>query len=322
MNSRDSKFVLSAKEIKKMNDFLTSIPAKIIARRKKLGFLEDLHAEADAKAMLKTAVPSQTNILDSSTIHSRNVFKNEINDRPKSANINDRRSMNSIEVELREMEYLNLLRDKQPHVFRQFTKQKVTPKRFKQWHSRSNERVAMTDARKEVMKELYDPALSSTFTPYISEKSRQLATQPQTYASTKHFKSPNRTQRLQQQEEEKLKKPKRKFNDEEFANHMNKVNAWNQGVFKNNIKKFIADFMTTSDVRSLTPQKKPQVSLATKNIMGLSRSPNKSPQMNPIHRDYFQNHKEGDELGVRGNKLYSFGTQKSVSTHGKKNDGF
>ena len=318
MNYRDSNLILSAKEIKKMNDFLTSIPAKIIAKHKKLGFLENL--EEEAKVMQKIGL-DQAHTLESNSIRSRNVFKETADDRPKSANISQRPSFNSIEVELREMEYLKMLREKDPHVYRHFTKQKVTPNRFRQWYSKSNERVAMTNARKDVMKELYDPALSSTFTPYVSEKSRILATQAQTYASTKHFKSPNRTERLQQQEQERLKKPERKFNEKEFANHMKKVNTWNQEVYKKNIKRFVADFMATSEIRRPTPQNKPQVSPAIENIMGHSRSPNKSPQHIPTHRDYFQNHKEGSDIGARVSPGYSFGNQKSVSGHSKRNEG-
>jgi hypothetical protein len=166
-------YKLDAKELRTMNDFLSSIPKKVIEKRKKLTFLEEMGITNDYSFLVPTEHKNKKTRVPNI---SENVFENTDNDRPVSANEPLDDSRNSIEIEVREIEYLKELQKNNPQLFKHMVKQKLSPKKFRSWYSKSTERQKIVEKRKELLHEKYKPIETYSFTPEINEHSKILVT--------------------------------------------------------------------------------------------------------------------------------------------------
>jgi hypothetical protein len=259
MNYKNGDYKLCAKELKSMNEFLTSIPQKIIEKRKKLKFLEELGITPPSDINFKAT--QNSNVFLSNNNKFSDILQKSSEDVHSKKIDNDfRRSMNPIEVELREMEYLNLLKETKPVVFNQIVPQKLTTRKFRQWYEKSLERQAITNDRKQIMNNLYSSSANTSFSPKINAHSRLLATQSSVYSSTRHAKLQNRFEVLNMDHEHKETKAETKFNLQEFSHHLNKIDQWNQNVYQENIKKFINEFIPHSEskIKNSSPLRSPR----------------------------------------------------------------
>lgn len=160
------------------------------------------------------------------------------------------RSFNSIEKELLELEYLNQLKDRDRVAFYKFLNQKKYVSDNNQWYEQQMFQNHLTKTHIQNLHELYDPAHTHPYTPEINPKSRWLAEDytNEFKVQLKKSKSANKVVSMRDYQEKKNEKPKKKFNQAEFNNHLIKINAWNKTNNSTLLKNFVRNFNKRPDV--------------------------------------------------------------------------
>lgn len=135
-------------------------------------------------------------------------------------------SLNQIEIDLREMEVLRVMREKQMPQFAQFVNQRTHPTVFKDWIDQNMFRHELDHQRRENLRrdQSLDPNL--TFRPEIGEKSRQLAAE---WREKHRAEVEGGTQGLGRTGEVSGE-AKKVFNQKEFEGLMTRINFWNQNA--------------------------------------------------------------------------------------------
>ena len=158
-------------------------------------------------------------------------------------------SFNSIEKELLELEYLNLLKERDRVAFHKFLNQKKYVSDNNQWYEEQMFQNHLTKTHIQNLHDLYDPAHTHPYTPEINPKSRWLTKE---YANEfkvqlKKPKSANKIVSMREYQEKKNEKPKKKFNQAEFNKHLVKINAWNKTNNSTLLKNFVKNFNRRPD---------------------------------------------------------------------------
>jgi hypothetical protein len=219
------------------------------------------------------------------------------------------RSFNSIEKELMELEYLNLLKDRDRVAFHKFLNQKKYVSDNNHWYQQQMFQDHLTKTHIQNLHDLYDPVHTHPYTPEINPKSRWLT---EDYVNEfkvplNKSKSANKMVSMRDYQEKKNEKPKKKFNQAEFNNHLIKINAWNKDNNTTLLKNFVRNFNRRPD---LSETKK----LNSKSVTLIQNDKTRPPTISEaaknfnIVADYF-------EKDVRNNNLPSRVTTPYKLTH-------
>ena len=134
------------------------------------------------------------------------------------------RSDNSIEREIKEMEVLKIMRTTDFVAFSKFVNQKVHPKIFKEWHQQIAFRHEMENAKRDNLRNDLFEENKGTFKPEINENSRRLANQWRDKARQRSANKAKKQERVQTPEVVQ----RRVFTDQEFQQHIAKIDLWNR----------------------------------------------------------------------------------------------
>jgi hypothetical protein len=160
-----------------------------------------------------------------------------------------RRSYNSIEKELKEIECLKQLKSRDQVAFYKFLSPKKKIEDANQWYEQQMFYNHLTQTHVNNLHDLYDPVHTNSYTPEINPKSRWITQDYRNeFKETLHkSKSANKTVSMQTYKDQKNEKPKKKFNQVEFNNHLIKINDWNKTSNSNLFRNFVRNFNRRSE---------------------------------------------------------------------------
>ena len=146
------------------------------------------------------------------------------------------RSLNSIELEIREMELLRIMKQKNFIGFSKFVNQRTQPVIFNEWHEQIIFKHELDKERRDLLRKGLDHHPNLTLKPEINQKSKTLVLERKNKLKSDYFPIQNKTERLFETKNGFEDKVEKVFVKNDFKNHMTKINNWNQ---KSNNKKLI-----------------------------------------------------------------------------------
>lgn len=158
------------------------------------------------------------------------------------------RSLNSIELEIREMELLRIMKQKNFIGFSKFVTQRTQPAIFNEWHEQIIFKHELDKERREMLRKDLDHHPDLTFKPEINQKSKTLALERKKKLKSDYFPVQNKTERLFEAKNGFENKVEKVFVQNDFKNHMTKINNWNQKSNNKKLMETISSLTKTQEI--------------------------------------------------------------------------